>query len=97
MLRQLGKNRIFLGRQMDVFAVSRNSALHKIDRDALDLDRLLVRIRLEVEQVGDLPGDLRRFRSDRCCHLGFARTAAPQRARRGRNGLDRAPQVAADR
>ena len=58
-LRQLGKQAIFLRRQMDLLAFPEHRSPEQVDRDSVNLDRSLIGPRTQIDEVGEVALELR--------------------------------------
>ena len=53
-LRELGKDRIFLGCQMNLLAISADGSTEEIDRYSIRFDRLLIPVQPELDEARDV-------------------------------------------
>src|SRR5206468_11534540 len=76
-LGKLGKNGELLRCQADLLSILGDLAMEEIDDHAACLDRLLVPVLAQFEQVGDVAIELQRLVADRRDELPVAGAAAP--------------------
>ena len=94
---ELAEDGELLGGQMDRLAAAEHRPLEKVDGHVAGLDRLLVRRRLELEQVRDVAFELRGLRTDRREERPVGRTAALEFAHCARNRGEPGADILADR
>src|SRR5689334_20570606 len=82
LLGELREDRIFLGRQMNRFAIPGDGAIVKVDANGAGLDRLLTAVGSKVGEIFDITIELQHFGSNRGDRVLVAPSTASKLANR---------------